>query len=138
MCSWNLSALGLLLVNEIGPLGQSLLRFLQDAAAEIGAGLTEDPAPAVETPIKLPDGVSCEMAERRLDEMATIVQQALSADSKAGARAYLKELFGQELEAIQARERKQMIRGLKRTDSGAIATALGTKLAPKRTYSGGA
>lgn len=138
VCSWNLSALALELVTETGPIGVSLRDFLRGAGASIAAGLTEDPAPAVVEPIKLPEGVSREMTSTRLEEMAAIVERALGAGSKAGARAHLEALFGPEITAILAREQKQMNRGLRSRDAGAVAAALGVEQAPKRTRSGGA
>lgn len=138
ICSWNLSALALELVTETRPIGVSLRDFFHCAATSIAAGLTEDPAPAVLEPIKLPDGVSREMAAARLEEMAAIVQQALGANTPAGARAHLAALFGPEIKAILTREEKQMNRGLRARDVGALASALGAEQAPKRTRSGGA
>ena len=86
MCSWNLSAFALELLTETAPLAAAFHAFLSGASSSIAAGLTEDPAPAVTEPIKLPDGVSREQASRRLGEMAVIVEAALGARSKEGAR----------------------------------------------------
>jgi hypothetical protein len=94
--------------------------------------------PQLLEPIKLPEGVSREMAAARLEEMAAIVEQALGAHNPAGARAHLAALFGAEIKAILVREEKQMNRGLRARDAGAVATALGVAHAPKRTRSGGA
>jgi hypothetical protein len=138
ICSWNLSALALELVTETAPIGVSLRDFLRGAASSMAAGLTEDPAPAVLEPIKLPDGVSREMAAARLEEMAAIVEQALGANTPTGARAHLAALFGAEIKAILAREEKQMNRGLRGRDAAAVGAALGVEHAPKRTRSGGA
>ncbi|HKN45982.1 MAG TPA: hypothetical protein VJW23_18880, partial [Propionibacteriaceae bacterium] len=138
MCSWNLSALALELVTETESIGVALRDFLCAAASSIAAGLTEDPAPAVLEPIKLPEGVTREMAATRLAEMAAVVEQALGAHTPAGARAHLATLFGAEIKAILAREEKQMNRGLRAQDAGAVASALRVAQAPKRTRSGGA
>jgi hypothetical protein len=138
MCSWNLSALALELVTETEPIGVSLCDFLRAAANSIAAGLTEDPAPAVLEPIKLPAGVTREMAAARLEDMAAAVEQAIGAHTPAGARDHLAALFGAEIKAIVAREEKQINRGLRARDTAAVATALGVAHAPKRTRSGGA
>jgi hypothetical protein len=138
MCSWNLSALALELVTETEPIGVSLRDFLRAAANSIAAGLTEDPAPAVLEPIKLPAGVTREMAAARLEDMAAAVEQAIGAHTPAGARDHLAALFGAEIKAIVAREEKQINRGLRARDTAAVATALGVAHAPKRTRSGGA
>lgn len=137
MCSWNLSALALELITETGSLGSALLAFLRGAAQSIEAGLTEDPAPAVVEPIKLPDGVSREQAAQRLEEMAATVEAALEARSKEGARAHLESLFGPEIEGILSRERRALKRALKNGSPSALATGLGIERAPKPTRSGG-
>ncbi|MGA8746447.1 MAG: hypothetical protein WB507_11360 [Solirubrobacterales bacterium] len=137
MCSWNLSALALEFVTETGPLGPALLAFLRTASESISAGLTQDPAPAVVEPIGLPDGVTQEQASRRLAEMATVVEAALCAHSKEGARAHLEVLFGPEIEGILARERKRLGQGLRGGDSAALTAALGAARTLKPTRSGG-
>jgi hypothetical protein len=77
MRSWNLSALALDLVGEVGQVTESLADFFRRSAGEIAVGLTEDPAEAVEEPIRLPDGVSNQIAANRLNEMANIAYAAL-------------------------------------------------------------
>jgi hypothetical protein len=138
VCSWNLSALALELIGEVQPIGVTLRDFLLGASRSIATALTEDPAPAVIERIKLPDGVTQQMAAERLAEMAAIVEAALNADSKAGARAHLEQLFGPEIEGILAREKRAMNRGLRGSDKGALAAGLGVATAPKKTRSGGA
>ncbi len=138
MCSWNLSALALELIEEEGPLAATLHGFLIGSAKSIAAGLTEDPAPAVIEPLKLPEGVTQEMAAARLEQMAAIVERAMNASSKAGARAHLEELFGPEIESILKHEERGMGRGLRSGDTGALVGVLGGGPKPKRTRSGGA
>jgi hypothetical protein len=138
MCSWNLSALALELITDTDQIGVTFRDFLRGAAADIALRLTEDPAPAVVEPIKLPEGVSQEAASRRLNEMADIVEDALSAATKAGARGHLEALFGPEIEDILAREKRHMNWGLRARDASAVAGVLGAKRAPKSTRSGGA
>jgi hypothetical protein len=138
MCSWNLSALGLGLITENGQIGMTLRDFLRGAAVDIAVRLTEDPAPAVVEPIKLPEGVSQEAASRRLNEMADIVEGALGAGTKAGARAHLETIFGPEIEGILAREKRQMNWGLRARDASTVASILDVERAPKTTRSGGA
>lgn len=138
MCSWNLSALALDLVDEPGPLAAALAEFFADAAESIVASLTEDPSPVVQEPIKLPDGVTLDMASRRLDEMAGIVMAALGARSRAGARAELSRLYDPEIDAMRAREQEKLDRSLGNRDGGALAGALALPAATKVTRSDGA
>jgi hypothetical protein len=138
MCSWNLSALALDLVEDTQSITEGLLAFLRDGASEIAAGLTEDPADAVEEPIKLPEGVTNDMAAARLHEMADTVEAALRASSRGGARAHLEELFGAEIQAIRSREESQLKRASRNADSAALAGALGLPEAQKVTRSHGA
>jgi hypothetical protein len=137
MCSWNLSALGLEIVEEVRTPSEGLLNYLAGSAISIAGGLTEDPAEAVEEPIALPEGVTCEMAAARLTEMATIVEAARAAASKGGARAELDPLFGHEIEEIRKRERSGLKRASLRGDAPAIAAGLGASTY-KPTRSGGA
>jgi hypothetical protein len=138
MCSWNLSALALELVEEVGPITASLAAFFTGAASEIAGGLTEDPAEAVEGPIRLPDGVSNQIAATRLKEMADVAYAALGANSRGGARAHFEALFGPEIEAIRASEESRL-RGAYRTrSSAALASVLGVPGVQKITRSHGA
>jgi hypothetical protein len=138
MCSWNLSALALESMVETAPLASALQAFFAYASASIAARLTEDPAPAVTEPIKLPDGVSRLQASTRLDQMASIVEAAIGAQSREGARAYLKQLFGPEVEGILNHERRLLQRGLATSSGSALAAGLGIGNTPKPTRSGGA
>jgi len=139
MCSWNLSALALELITETDPLGSALHSFLTRASASIGAGLTEDPAAAVVQPIALPDGVTRQMASQRLAEMAAVVQRAVAACRKAGARAELAAIFGPEIEAIRESEARRARDAFKHGNGRAVASALGLPLAvQKPTRSHGA
>ncbi len=135
MCSWNLSALALELVTEAGPIGVSLYDFLSGASASISAGLTEDPAPAVVEPIKLPEGISQEMASRRLREMAGVVERTLSQSSKAGARLELQPLFGQEIEEIRETEASRARRAYREGDGRKVASTLGLPVAAQKPTS---
>jgi hypothetical protein len=134
MCSWNISALGLALVGEVGPLAQGLADFLDAAADSIAIGLTEDPSPVIDDPIALPVGVSNETAARRLREMAEIVYAAAGASSKQGAFAHLAELFGTEIDAVRENEGRTLRSG----GPAAIAAVLGATEPLKRTRSDGA
>ena len=139
MCSWNLSAIALDYVDEERPTAAGLAGLFADAASSIATGLTEDPSPVVQDPIKLPDGVTCAMASERLEEMAAIVTAAMAARSRAGAREQLKSLYGDEIDAIKAREREQLNRSLAAGgDSAALGSALHLPHAPKQTRSDGA
>jgi hypothetical protein len=126
MCSWNISALALELVGDAeDSLGDALATFLWSASDSIAAGLTEDPSPAISDPIKLPDGVTRDVAAARLAEMASVVTAAVDAYSPQAARAYLEELFGPEVEAVRERERRDINRALRDRDSAPLAAAVG-------------
>jgi hypothetical protein len=139
ICSWNLSALALELITETGPLAATMFDFLLGASESIACGLTDDPAPAVIEPIKLPEAVTHARAADRLAEMAQVVGDALGARSKEGARAHLDALFGPEIKDILARESRGLA---SRLVGGEGAAAVGSGLlgaaALKPTRSGGA
>jgi hypothetical protein len=139
MCSWNLSALALEHIAETRPIGEALAGFLNDAAASIQVSLTEDPSPAIERPIGLPDGVTQAVAAERLHEMADILATAVGMASAAGARAELQQLYGVEIDSIRERQRSILNRAF-RSPSAAAATAAAISLpAPvKPTRSHGA
>ena len=137
MHSWNLSALALDVVERTESLGTDLAGFFADASTAIDAGLTDDPSPVVEDPIKLPEGVTRDAAATRLNEMAAVVAEALEARSKPGARRVLDALYGPELDAIRERERAGMNRYLK-TRGSTPAAALPFTAPTKRTNSDGA
>lgn len=138
MHSWNLSALGLELIQETGSITEAFASFLRGAAEEIALGLTEDPAEAVEEPIALPDGVMNEMVSARLHEMADVVYAALEASSRGGARAHLEELFGPEIEAIRAKEGSGLRDAFRTGDSAALGGAISLPDRQKVTRSDGA
>jgi hypothetical protein len=137
MCSWNLSALALDVVADDQPIGTALAEFLAEAATSIAGGLTDDPSSVVEEPIKLPMGVTCEVASQRLGEMAAVVVAALDARTKGRARHELEALYGPELEAIHAREKTSMNRFLANPGAGTAAASLPFASPRKRTNSHG-
>jgi hypothetical protein len=137
MCSWNVSALALDVVDDENPIGVALASFFAESAASIATGLTDDPSPVVTEPIKLPEGVTYAMASERLYEMASVVAAALDARSKAGARRELEALYGPELEAIREREQAQANRILGSGGAGGAAATLPFVAPSKRTSSHG-
>jgi hypothetical protein len=134
MCSWNISALGLELVEETAPLATGLASFLDAAADSIEVALTADPSPVIEEAIPLPDGVTNAIAAARLREMAATVWSAAGAGSKQGAMAHLADMFGAEIEAIREREDRTLRFG----SPAAVAGVLGVPDPLKRTRSDGA
>jgi hypothetical protein len=134
MCSWNISALGLELIEETATLAIGLATFLDRAADSIEIALTEDPSPVIEDAIPLPDGVTNARAATRLREMAAIVWEAVGATSKQGAMAHLTAMFGAEIDAIRAREDRLLRSG----SPAAVAEVLGVAQPLKRTRSDGA
>ena len=100
-------------------------------------GLTDDPSPVVEEPIKLPKSVTCEVASQRLGEMAAVVVAALDTRTSARAARQLEALYGPELEAIHAREKTSMNRFLANPGPGTAAAGLPFTAPRKRTSSHG-
>jgi hypothetical protein len=132
MCSWNLSALALDVVDEIRPISEALMEFFAESSAEIAEGLTTDPSPIVEEPIKLPDGVTLDMASRRLAEMAWVIDQARDALSPGGARIALEALYGQEIKEIRQREREMLNSGFLHGDRAKVASVLAAPAAASK------
>jgi hypothetical protein len=104
LCSWNVSALAIDLVDDPDcALPDALAGFLAGASADIARHLTPDPSPVVD-PIELPTGVSRQVAAERLAEMAEHAQEAAAARSKQAARIAYAKLYGPEVDAIRERE----------------------------------
>lgn len=135
MCSFNIEALALEHVTQVGPIAESLAEFLLAASRAIASGLTEDPA-RVSGPIKLPDGVTLEMASRRLRELGSIVASSLSASSEAEARWILSGIFGPQIDELREGERSRLRRALISRDGAAAAALIGSPrpLKPRRSY----
>ena len=132
MCSWNLSALALEIVEEVRPISDALLEFFAQASAEIARGLTEDPSPVVDEPINLPDDVTLEGASRRLAEMAAVIEEARNALSPRGARIALEALYGEEIDEIRERERQTINTGFQRGDRAKVASVLAAPAAANK------
>jgi hypothetical protein len=141
MCSWNLSALSLDLVDERLPLATALATFFTGAAITIRASLTDDPA-RVAGPIKLPDGVTQDVAAQRLEEFAEVAWSAVSSRSSAGAKAALAGLFESELDEIRLRDQRTLLghplnQSLQQRDVAGVAAAVGAHAPLKRMASDG-
>lgn len=141
VCSWNLGALSLYYVTERRPLAQGLAEFLDGASAAIARSLTDDPA-GVAGQIKLPDGMTQDVASAKLAAMAAVVWQAVNARSEQGAWEHLKPLFGTEIDAIRSREQRRITSGglhdaLSRRDTAAVTSVLGSTVPLKRTANDG-
>jgi hypothetical protein len=134
VCSWNISALALDLVEDAElSLPDALAAFLAAAASEIEWRLTPDPSPVV-APIALPDGVTNAMAAARLAEMAKYAHEAATARSEIGARNAYAKLYGPEVDAIRERNARAADRLLV---TGATLAPLASR-AHKHTRSDGA
>lgn len=104
LCSWNVSALAIELIDDPDcGLPDALADLFLGASADIARRLTTDPSPAVD-PIDLPDGISHQIASERLAEMAEHAQEAAAARSKQAARIAYGKLYGPEVDAIRERE----------------------------------
>jgi hypothetical protein len=141
MCSWNLSALSLDLVEERKPLALGFAELLVGASTSIATGLTDDPA-RVAGPIQLPNGLTQEVSAARLGEMASVVKQALTARSEQGAWQALRPLFATEIDVIRTRERQGLSRStlygaLGASDAAATTRELGSHQLLKPTASDG-
>lgn len=135
MCSFNLEALALEHVTQVGSIAESLAGFLLAASEAIASGLTEDPA-RVSGRIKLPDGVTLEMASRRLGELGGIVANSLAASSEAEARRILSGVFGPQIDDVREDERSSLRRALDSRNGAAAAALIGSPrpLKPRRSY----
>jgi hypothetical protein len=141
MCSWNLSALALIHVEERTALASALASLLWEASESIAVRLTPDPA-RVADPIALPRGVTNAQAAERLGRMAMSVAAAANATSLLEARRILSPVFGTEIDEIREREkfavrRNPLNAALRTRDAAAVGAALGTVEPPKLTRSHG-
>lgn len=141
MCSWNLSALALGLVEEKAPIATALADMLAGAAVSIERELTDDPA-GVSGRIRLPDGMTQERAAERLAWMASTVRAAAAAGSVFEARRLLVPLFGVEIDTIREREvssvrRQPLNDALLRRDAAGVTAAIGAAETLKSTRSHG-
>jgi hypothetical protein len=98
LISWNIEALALDLVTEVGPsLLDGFESFLRLAAKSVALGPTLDPAGA-SAPIKLPAGISRDQAARRLSFFAECAAEAQrDRGSEARALAALGRIFPEQL-----------------------------------------
>lgn len=135
MCSFNVEALALDLVIETAPIAAALGDFLIASSCDIAASLTDDPA-RVSGPIKLPDGITRQIASRRLEELGIIVAASLNADSQAEARRILSAAFGPQIDDIRASERQELHHALDVRDGAGVAAILGSPRPhkPRRSY----
>lgn len=135
MYSWNLSALALRSVDEVQGLGAGLVELFAFSAESISQSLTDDPSPVVEEPLKLPDGITNQMAAARLNEMSEVVRSAMEQTSEGDARRIVAGLYGEEIDSIRSREQKKLSTGLRSGDRAAVASVLGVTAKPKPTRS---
>lgn len=110
LCSWNVSALAIELVQDADrTLPEALAAFFASASADIARRLTPDPSPVVDA-IELPTGVSQHEAALRLTEMTDHAQEAAGSRSKQAARVAYAKLYGPEVEAIREHEARSVDR----------------------------
>lgn len=102
LISFNVVALALELVDEVGSLGDGLRQFFEGMASSILGGDTDDPA-GVSDPIKLPDGVSRVTAHQRLKFFADRLAEAqVNSGDKSKVQAALAEVFPSQFPDIEA------------------------------------
>lgn len=102
LISFNVVALALELVDEVGSLGDGLRQFFEGMASSILGGDTDDPA-GVSDPIKLPEGVSRVTAHQRLKFFADRLAEAqVNCSNKSKVQAALAEVFPSQFPDIEA------------------------------------
>ena len=134
LISWNIEALALGLVTDIGPsLLDGLSCFMAAAAENVRAGATPDPA-GVSKPIKLPDGITREQAARRLTFFAGCLADAQRARySDDGALKALGRIFSDQLPEAPIGPRDALAKALAGGNAGATVTTAFGRPVPKTT-----
>lgn len=138
LISFNVEALALTHITGTTGLVESLQLFFDQAASEIKAGLTEDPA-GVSGKIKLPDGMTRERSTKRLRVFADKAQEALDhPDDRDAVESVLAELYPEQLPHAERSSKSSLAQAIRRHDSGGIRRGLsiapGATIKPTRAY----
>lgn len=140
LISFNVEALALEHIVEVGGLIHSLQRFFAEASSSIKAGLTEDPA-EVSGKIKLPDGMTRTRAAKRLSFFAEKAQEAIDAEDREAAEAALAEVYPDQLPDAKRSTKEALARALRTGNDTRIRSALAIPAAatikPVRSYGDG-
>jgi hypothetical protein len=127
LCSWNISALALGHIKQVGKHVETLAAFFEDMADSIEAGPTPDPAD-VSAPIKLPEGITREKAVARLRFFAARVREAIQhRHDHARALAALADVFPAQLTDAPRSEKSRIADELRR---GAVGPAVTSAFGP--------
>ena len=111
--SFNIEALALIHVTEATGLAEGLRDFFVDAADDIEARLTPDPAD-VSPPIKLPEGISHEQAAKRLRFFGDRVAEAIeNRYDEQAVRQALADVFPGQLPDAPRSEKSNFARALR-------------------------
>ncbi len=138
LISFNIEALALTHITEVKTIGESLELFFDEAAADIEAGLTNDPA-RVSGKIRLPDGMIRERSAKRLAFFAEKTHEALDhADDRTAVESALVELYPEQITNAERSARSKMADVIRGGDSGrirrALAVAPAATVKPARAY----
>ena len=135
LCSWNVSALALVLVRTAGKYSEALADFFEGMADSVERGPTPDPA-GVSDPIKLPDGISREKAVARLRFFAARIRDAIAnRDDHARALAALADVFPEQLLDAPRSTKSRLADELRRGSTGpAIARTFGPVRKTTRSF----
>jgi hypothetical protein len=138
LISFNVEALALDLAIEVCGIADGLAAFLASAAADIAANLTPDPA-NVSPPIKLPHGVTQDIAARRLGYFGAHVATAVTNrhDRELVLRS-LGAVFGPQLAEATSSEKDALASALLFGSGGVGVTAAFGRPQKKTTSSFGA
>lgn len=143
LISFNIEALALQLVSEIGGLGDGLRALFGAMAAEIEDGLTQDPCD-VSDDIKLPDGVSNAFAAERLRYFESKLAEAQThSDDSSYVRTVLAEIFsahyGSDSKQEASAPKSDLAKALASNNVGssAVTSAFGISSSPKPVRSFG-
>lgn len=119
LISFNIEALALAHIVEVCGLAESLQLFFEEAATDIKAGYTEDPA-GVSGKIKLPEGMTRSRSSRRLRFFADKVQEAIDAEDRAGVEAALAELYPDQLPDAGKSAKSNLAKALRSGDGDGV------------------
>jgi hypothetical protein len=119
LISFNTEALALAHIVEVRGLAESLQLFFEEAATDIKAGYTEDPA-GISGKIKLPEGMTRSRSSKRLRFFADKVQEAIDAEDRAAVEAALAELYPDQLEEAGKSAKSSLAKALRSGDGDGV------------------
>jgi hypothetical protein len=134
IASFNLEALALEHVDPDSTIAEGLRDLLLCAAESLEEGCTPDPA-GVSDPIKLPDGISRDVAVSRLRELGEAVERAIDVDRLEDAESALASVFPDYISTdAGVRRLGDALRRRRQREIGSAFGAGAVELKPSRAY----